>query len=67
MAVAQHQGVRIHCGSDRERGVDQGHPQMWRELLTGHCYPEIAKGTDVGAEDAFVRVDQGEVQIEADG
>src|ERR1035437_6136059 len=39
---------------------------MGCELLAAHIHAEVAKGADVGADDARAGVDQGEVEVEAD-
>ena len=39
---------------------------MGHEVLAAHLGTEVSKSADVGADDALVGVDQGEVEVKAD-
>jgi len=67
VAVSQHERVGIDCRTDGGSGVYQGHPEMGHELVAAHLDAEVSQGTDVGADDAVVGVDKGEVEVEPDG
>ena len=39
---------------------------MWLEVLAADRCSDVVQGTQVGAHDAFTRVDQGQVEVETD-